>query len=445
MASDPEPGEIYAIQKGDSLLGATSRAYGVKAGTTRLRLAQKINAHPLNRRFWRAPSGDFEHTNFPDGIVSFTPEFTCGDPQRRAAKGEEKCYARLFIPPREDLVHPRFGPAVPLPPGAAPQQQPAPNPCDHLDSGCLVPAGPGDVSIGASDERTAVANPLAEIPNRWICSIVAFIEDPHGGAWMVGGGTGVRIGTNHVLTAGHVLRYLTAGPAPRTETRTVAAALVFGRTGLLAPGTLLPAPPPAMSSYGAVLVTDPDAFWVPPEWSAALARGETPDDGKTDLYAFDYGLIRFDAASRCRAVATLGATPRHWGVEISSLGFSETAAFWSALMPGHALQTAGYPGDKPCSQWASGGPLRDLFSVGKGRFENTPRNAWMSFDADFAAGMSGSPVWRRVTGRRTDPRLDPPERLVLAGVAGSSAAQGTTYAAALTPFVWDRLRAEMAP
>ncbi|HEU4453853.1 MAG TPA: hypothetical protein VFR81_12380, partial [Longimicrobium sp.] len=78
------------------------------------------------------------------------------------------------------------------------------------------------------------------------------------------------------------------------------------------------------------------------------------------------------------------------------------------------------------------------------RFRGAPKNAWMSFEADFAGGMSGSPVWRRVTGRRTDPLLDPPERLVLAGVAGSSAAQGITYAAALTPFAWDRLRREMA-
>lgn len=444
MASDPQPGEIYAIQKGDSLLAATSRAYGVKAGAERLRLAQKINAHPLNRRFWRAPTTTFEKSSFPDGIISFNPEFTRGDPQRRAAKGEEKVFARLFIPPREDLVHMRLGPAVPLPPEAAPQRQPDPNPCDHLDSGCLAPRGPGHVSIGDTDKRVLVGNPVADIPNRWICSIVAIVEDSHGGSWMVGGGTGVRIGPNHVLTAAHVLQYPARTGATLTVSRTVAVALVFGRHGVITPPAPVPAPAAAASSYGGILVTGAENFWVAPEWSAAMARGETPDDGTSDLYAFDYGLIRFDSANRCRAVATLGAAPRHWGVANSSASVSDTAAFWSRLMPGQELRTAGYPGDKPCTQWASGGPLRDLFSVGKGRFQDAPKNAWMSFDADFAGGMSGSPVWRRVAGRRTDPRLDPPDRLVLAGIAGSSATQGTTYAASLTPFAWNRLRTQMA-
>ncbi|HEU4456422.1 MAG TPA: hypothetical protein VFR81_25365, partial [Longimicrobium sp.] len=267
MASDPKAGEIYAIRKGDTLLATTSRAYGVKAGTAeRLRLAQRINAHPLNRRFWRPPGGAFEHASFPDGIVSFSPDFTCGDPQRRAEKGEERCFARLFVPPRDDLVHPRFGPAVPLPPGAAPHLHPAPTPCDYLDHGCLTPLGPDGVSIGDADERVPVGNPLGGIPHRWICSIVAFVEDPRGHPWMIGGGTGVRVGANHVLTAAHVLRYLARIGSTSTVTPTVAAALVFGRDGLLAPRTPVPAPTAAASSYGAVLVTGADSFWVPPEW-----------------------------------------------------------------------------------------------------------------------------------------------------------------------------------
>ena len=444
MASDPKPGEFYAIQaKAGGLLTTTSRAYGVKAGTAaRLALAQKINAHPLNRRFWSAPGDAFERANFPDGIVSFNPEFTCEDPQRRAGPSESKCFARLFIPPKDDLIHPRLGPAVPLPPGAVPQMQA--NPCEHLDAGCLTPLAPGDINVGAIDERRPVANPLGGIPNRWICSIVAIIQDSQARVWTVGGGTGVRIGPHHVLTAAHVLLYLSKVLSQWVQTPTVAVAVVFGRHGLLAPQT--PTPPPAgMSSFGAFLVTGADNFWVPPEWSAAIAKGETPDTGISDLLAFDYGLIRFDPANRCPSVAALGTAPSHWSAARSSTDFSDVKAFWSPLKPGHSLQTAAYPADKPCDQWEAGGPLRDLFSVGKDNFQGTPKNAWLSFDADFAGGMSGSPVWRRVTGRRTDPLLDPSERLVLTGVAGSSAAQGRTYAAALTPFAWDRLRTAMAP
>lgn len=443
MPSDPKPGEFYEIQaKAGGLLTTTSRAYGVKAGTAaRLALAQKINAHPLNRPFWRAPGDDFERANFPDGIVSFNPEFTCEDPQRRAGPGESRCFARLFIPPRDDLVHPRLGPAVPLPPGVVPPQGNGPKPCDCLDYNCSSRPAPGDVDTGATDERRRVANPLGGIPNRWICAITVILEIPQAGTWVTGRGTGVRIGPDHVLTAAHVLHHPVKFRGAWVQTTTAAVVVVFGRHGVVAPNSPMP-PPPAPSSFGAIVVTGADNLWVPPEWSAAIAKGETPDGGgKTDLYAFDYGLIRFDAANRCPSVATLGKAPLYW----STTNVSDKAAFWDRLELGASLRTAGYPGDKPCNQWESSGPLRDLFSLGKARFKNAPKNVWLSFDADFAAGMSGSPVWRRVTGRKTDPLLDPPERLVLAGIAGSSAAQGRTYAAALTPFAWDRLRTAMKP
>jgi hypothetical protein len=99
-ATVPAPGRFYAIQyKKGGLLTTTSRAYGVGEGTARLRLAQQINRHSLNRKFWVQPGNDFERRYFPDGIISFNPRFTCGAVQRAATAKEGKCFARIWIPP----------------------------------------------------------------------------------------------------------------------------------------------------------------------------------------------------------------------------------------------------------------------------------------------------------------------------------------------------------
>lgn len=97
----PTPGRYYAIQYGKGgLLTTTSRAYGVGPGAERTRLAQQINRHNSNRKFWVPPANDFERQFFPEGIISFNPRFTCDPAQRQARTGEKKCFARIWIPPK---------------------------------------------------------------------------------------------------------------------------------------------------------------------------------------------------------------------------------------------------------------------------------------------------------------------------------------------------------
>jgi hypothetical protein len=100
-ATVPTPGRYYSIQQGKGgLLVTTGKAYGLGAGAERLKLAQAINNHPENRKFWVKPSNDFERRNFPNGIISFNPRFTCGTDQRTSRSGEKRCFAKIFIPAR---------------------------------------------------------------------------------------------------------------------------------------------------------------------------------------------------------------------------------------------------------------------------------------------------------------------------------------------------------
>ena len=92
----PVPGRFYSIQAGGGgLLKTTGRAYGLKDGAERLRRAQSINNHPLNQKFWRPPENAFERKYFKQGIISFTPRFTCGGEQGLAGRGKKKCFATI--------------------------------------------------------------------------------------------------------------------------------------------------------------------------------------------------------------------------------------------------------------------------------------------------------------------------------------------------------------
>ena len=116
ITTSPTPGRFYAIQASKGgLLTTTSRAYNVGSGRTRLKLAQKINNHPLNKKFWATPKSDFNKKFFPSGLISFNPRFTCREDQRRAKSGEKKCFARIWIPPVLKSHHPQLGRPLSIP------------------------------------------------------------------------------------------------------------------------------------------------------------------------------------------------------------------------------------------------------------------------------------------------------------------------------------------
>jgi len=85
--NEPKPGRFYKIQYGKGgLLTTAQRAYKTKSKAERLKRAQQINNHPLNRKFWRKPDNSFEKKSFSRGIIRFSPAFTCNEEQRLARK-----------------------------------------------------------------------------------------------------------------------------------------------------------------------------------------------------------------------------------------------------------------------------------------------------------------------------------------------------------------------
>lgn len=123
----PITGHYYQIIPGDNLLKVAGKAYQASAGAVRLKFAQKINAHPKNRKFWVDSKSDFAKKYFPDGIISFKPRFTCGTNQVIAQKRDKKCYANIWIPEiTEDPITPKPKPPRPVPPSPTPTPTPVP-------------------------------------------------------------------------------------------------------------------------------------------------------------------------------------------------------------------------------------------------------------------------------------------------------------------------------
>ncbi|RMG26253.1 MAG: hypothetical protein D6730_09525, partial [Bacteroidetes bacterium] len=104
ISTIPRPGAFYKIQyqKG-GLLTTAGRAYGLGAGSERLKMAQLINNHPKNRKFWIRPYNNYTRRYFPKGVISFSPRFACSFAVQQAARGEAprgRCFAHVWIPPR---------------------------------------------------------------------------------------------------------------------------------------------------------------------------------------------------------------------------------------------------------------------------------------------------------------------------------------------------------
>ncbi len=102
IAPEPRPGFFYTIKyKVDrkGLINLAKRAYGAKPYQKQLNLAQRINAHIYNQRFWVRTEN---MKSFSDGIISFRPRFTSNiraqaDANRGTApKG--RAFATIYIP-----------------------------------------------------------------------------------------------------------------------------------------------------------------------------------------------------------------------------------------------------------------------------------------------------------------------------------------------------------
>jgi len=199
------PGNFYKIQYGKGgLLTTAKKAYKTGSKGDRLRRAQRINNHPLNRKFWKKPDNAFERKHFPSGIINFNPLFTCGEEQSLAGKGQKKCFARIWIPIKEVYIHPKLGRAIDFPKSVLLALL---QPTKSMSSANLE-LFEYETPSAASQKGVLkkVGNPTI-IPYQFICSIITSFTHPTKKdiALTFGPATGTLIFHHSVLTAAHVL------------------------------------------------------------------------------------------------------------------------------------------------------------------------------------------------------------------------------------------------
>ncbi|HEV3050734.1 MAG TPA: hypothetical protein VGX50_10510, partial [Longimicrobium sp.] len=171
----PVPGRYYQIRKGDSLLVVAGQAYRVGEGSKRLDFARRINRHALNAKYVRK---DKASKQFPEGLVSFMPHFSCD--VRAQVKANEtvpggNCYAVIWIPLPDEAVHPLPVKAHDVPAWLVADlwkgQPPAAVAEDKDVETPATPGGPMTTSL------KLIAN-TALSPHRFICSLHVFFPRP---------------------------------------------------------------------------------------------------------------------------------------------------------------------------------------------------------------------------------------------------------------------------
>ncbi len=107
VADAPTPGRWYRIQRGDSLLKVTGRAYGLKSGKERTKMSKVINSSLANQCV-QVPTeaGSFNSKVYGENIASFRPRWACDPEDQQGRCGVGKCFAVLWIPPAAGVEPP---------------------------------------------------------------------------------------------------------------------------------------------------------------------------------------------------------------------------------------------------------------------------------------------------------------------------------------------------
>ncbi|MEQ9482273.1 hypothetical protein [Coleofasciculus sp. F4-SAH-05] len=215
--ASPTPGRFYRIKKGDSLLKIAGKAYGVGSGKRRLAFAQYINAQILNQKYLTKGKSNFVKKNFPDGIISFYPKFSCDAEKLIKAEGtppKGKCFAVIWIPPKRYSYHPILGKGRSISISSLQKENGVE---EELEKDLEVRGKPR--IKGVSEAETT------KPPFRWICSLGVFFIDPDDFSKVIsfgtlqtgipeglkGSATGLLVGSRHVLTAAHVVNSWISG------------------------------------------------------------------------------------------------------------------------------------------------------------------------------------------------------------------------------------------
>lgn len=425
----PTPGRFYQVQLGQGgLLATVGRAYNVPAGAERLRLAQRVNNHPLNQPFWVKPSKDFDKRHFPDGIISFNPIFTCELKQRYAKKGEQKCLPTIWMPPQAEAYHPELGQGISLPANTVVSFTSLSFSPDDLCQIATYPACGVKTTRFCSpdnrDDRLPVED-TTKIPYRWICDLILIFPDIKRGInWAFRGGTGCLISKYHILTSAHLLHNKIQVGSFRYESLAHAAVVLPGRSQTLTGDLVFP--------FAPVIVENKNAFQVPLEWREYI-RGNSKYSDRT---RYDYGMISLTSAAACSPLFTSNWPREFWGEKSSGTTIApQIKGFLYTDLQDSKIMITGYPGDLPCLQWHSLGKIIGLGYGGSRKglphYKGTSQHDKIVYALDSAPGMSGSPVWGQVMVRGENGVTKP--HLTLVGVHS-----GCGSATAITPFVWGK-------
>lgn len=403
-APTPTPGRYYQIRKNDSLLGVAGKAYGVGEGKKRLDLARKINRHWINARYLRK---DKATDLFPEGLLSFLPQFSCDvrtQIQAEATVPGGACFGVIWIPPGEEAVHPVLGKAHDIPAWLVADlwkgQPPAAMPEEKEVETPTTPGGPTTTSLKLVPD-TAVA------PYRFICSLQVLSPRPSPSGpstayWLVGPATGTLIGNKHVLTAAHCLVNLGQGVVFDDSIVVVTPGedSSYKQTGV--PAEMLPYLGRAF--LGNTLV---GRFWTGdvrmPQTRTDLAMWEQAvDDGTSHLY--DYGIIELP-----QSVGNMKWKSGHfgyWGSSRWGEGTIMTPVANTKAVAGRRVYVSGYP-DNPAeenkyqyvarhgvAQWEGSGLVAPDGETGQAVTKQDGRER-LGYRIPAEQGHSGAPAWMR--------------------------------------------------
>jgi V8-like Glu-specific endopeptidase len=329
----------------------------------------------------------------PEGIISFNPIFTCSGNQRRAKKGEKRCFARIWIPPRFESHHIKLGRLTSVPTSLGFTSPSATTPSDiedALNAKCGLSVSDSDeiCVVGKTDGRKQVKN-TKNVPSRWICQLLIEFDDED----ELAQATGFLLNDKTLVTNGHVLRGTfikldSSGNIVSTEIKSAQRMLIVpGLNGL--PSSFSPLDKKAVP-FEITEVKGRRNFRVPDEWTSSIKAAEPNGDPR-----FDYGIVDISSAK----TVLPGPTPsgnwentafaKHVSIAADTGEAKKVAnLIFKHRISGSGLHYSGYPGEKGCQQWKAS--KRKIINL---RYSINSRHNILRHGGTVSGGMSGSPAW----------------------------------------------------